>query len=232
MLFERKIVFLHPVFDDVTMTELVIFDFDGTLGDTRQKIVDMLQRVMRERGLPVAPDDACAATIGIPLTGAFLRLFPDMTEAEAEECTETYRVLFERHRKELIPELFPHVRETLEQLKNSGIRMSIASSRTSASLWAFLDDMGLKGYFEYVIGAQDCAEHKPSALPVLATLERLNVRRERAVVVGDMPVDILMGCNAGCRTVAVTYGNGNRADLIEAGADYVIDDIRELLQHL
>lgn len=214
------------------MTELVIFDFDGTLGDTRQKIVAMLQRVMRERGLPVAPDDACSATIGIPLTEAFLQLFPDMTEAEAEACTETYRVLFERYRKQLVPDLFPHVREVLSELQRRKVRMSIASSRTSASLWAFLGDMGLDGYFEYVIGAQDCAAHKPSPIPVLMTLEKLHVNAENALIVGDMPVDILMGRNAGCRTVAVTYGNSNRADLVEAGADYVIDDIAELLQHL
>ena len=213
-------------------TELVIFDFDGTLGDTRRNIVMTLQQVLRQRGLPVAPDDVCAATIGIPLKGAFLRILPTMTDEEADACTEAYRELFERNRRQLVPDLFPHVRETLEELKQSGVRMSIASSRTSASLWAFLDDMGIGGYFELVMGAQDCPEHKPSPVPVLLTLERLGVEAARAIVVGDMDMDILMGRNAGCRTVGVTFGNGSRADLMAAGADCLIDDMSQLLTYI
>ena len=208
---------------------LLILDFDGTLADTRRNIVMTLQQVMRQMGHPVADDDACAATIGIPLRDAFLRLIPQATEAEADACTTTYRQLFEANRRQLVPQLFPHVRETLDRLKQRGILMAIASSRTSTSLWAFLHDMGIAHYFQLVVGAEDVSQPKPSPMPVLHILNQMHITPDQALVVGDMPVDILMGRNAGTRTCGVTYGNGSPADLISAGADHLIDDFADLL---
>ena len=208
---------------------LLILDFDGTLADTRRNIVMTLQQVMRQLGHPVADDEACAATIGIPLRDAFLRLIPHLTDEEADLCTSTYRHLFETNRRQLVPQLFPHVRETLDRLHHLGILMTIASSRTSTSLWAFLHDMGIAPYFELVIGAEDVSQPKPSPMPVLYILDKLHVPPHQALVVGDMPVDILMGRNAGTRTCGVTYGNGTASDRRAAGADHLIDDFAHLL---
>ncbi len=68
---------------------------------------------------------------------------------------------------------------------------------------------------------------KPDPEPVLKTLRELGVRPEECLVVGDMPVDVLMGKRAGAHTCAVTYGNANREDLREAGS--IIDDFAEIL---
>ena len=208
---------------------MLIFDFDGTLADTRRNIVMTLQQVMRQLGHPVADDDACAATIGIPLRDAFLRLIPHLSDEEADHCTSSYRQLFETNRKQLVPQLFPHVRETLDELRHRGIHMTIASSRTSTSLWAFLHDMGIAHYFELVVGAEDVSQPKPSPMPVLHILDQMHITPDQALVVGDMPVDILMGRNAGTRTCGVTYGNGTSSDLLAAGADHLIDDFADLL---
>ncbi|MBQ6068136.1 MAG: HAD-IA family hydrolase [Bacteroidales bacterium] len=210
-------------------TSLLILDFDGTLADTRRNIVMTLQQVMRQLGYPVADDDACAATIGIPLRDAFLRLIPQATKADADLCTSTYRQFFEANRRQLVPQLFPHVRETLELLRLRGIQMAIASSRTSTSLSAFLDDMDIAPYFQLVVGAQEVSQPKPSPMPVLHILHKLHLTPGQALVVGDMPVDILMGAGAGTRTCGVTYGNGIPADLLAAGADCLIDDFADLL---
>ena len=69
---------------------------------------------------------------------------------------------------------------------------------------------------------------KPSADPVLKTLSATGFKASEALVVGDMNVDILMGLNAGTKTCGVTYGNGTKEELEEAGADYIIDSIEEL----
>ena len=210
---------------------MLILDFDGTLADTRHNIVMTLQQVMRQLGHPVADDDACAATIGIPLRDAFLRLIPHLSDEEADHCTSSYRQLFETNRKQLVPQLFPHVRETLDHLKQRGILMAIASSRTSTSLWAFLHDMGIAHYFQLVVGAEDVSQPKPSPMPVLHILDQMHITPDQALVVGDMPVDILMGRNAHVRTCGVTYGNGTASDLLAAGADCLIDDFADLLHH-
>lgn len=209
-------------------TRLIIFDFDGTLGDTRRNIVLTMQQAMTELHLPVAGEAACAATIGLPLEDCFRELYPDLTDAEITECAIVYRRIFEINRKALAPALFPHVKETLQRFHHCGLILTVASSRSFASLNVFLHDMGIADYISFVVGADNVNHAKPHPEPVLKTLEALNMPAEKALVVGDMPVDVMMGRNAGVRTCAVTYGNATRKQLVEAGADFIIDDMSEL----
>ena len=83
-----------------------------------------------------------------------------------------------------------------------------------------------------MLAAEDTTLLKPNAEPVIKTLNDLSYCPEQTLVVGDMPIDILMGKNAGVYTCGVTYGNSDEGSLLEAGADYVIDGISELLDIL
>ena len=210
------------------MIRLIIFDFDGTLGDTRANIVMTMRDTMRALGLEEPLEEAIAATIGIPLADGFAQLYPGMSPEETQRCAVTYRQIFEKNRKLLVPGLFPHVKETLALLRAQGCTLSVASSRMSSSLHGFLHDMGIEEYISYVLGVDNVEKAKPDPEPVLKTLRDLGMRPEETLVVGDMPVDILMGARAGARTCAVTYGNASRTDLATAGADYIIDEISQL----
>ena len=207
---------------------LIIFDFDGTLGDTRRNIVITLQQTMNEMHLPIIDEDRCVATIGLTLKDSFKTLFPQLTDKEAETCTDTYRRIFEVNKKKMVPLLFPHVSETLAELKRLGITMTVASSRSSASLRDFMKEMGIEDCISYIVGADDVTKPKPDPEPVLKTLMAMNIPASDTLVVGDMPVDILMGRNAGTLTCGVTYGNASRQQLEDAGADFIIDDMTEL----
>ena len=81
-----------------------------------------------------------------------------------------------------------------------------------------------------VVAAEDVRHAKPDAEPVLKTLKHYNLKPEDAVVVGDTHFDILMGRNAHCMTIGVTYGNGSRESLVEAGADAIVDDFAEIAE--
>ena len=130
----------------------------------------------------------------------------------------------------ITPMPFPQVKETLEVLRNRGISLAIASSRTSESLRDLLDRMGMESLFSCIIGAQDIVHAKPDAEPVLKILDIVGFMADETLVVGDMDVDILMGANAETKTCGVTWGNGTRDDLNEAGADFIIDRIEELIK--
>ena len=209
--------------------ELVIFDFDGTLGDTRGIVVTTMQQTLQEYGLPVCSDEECAATIGLPLAGCFRQLIPEATDEVIQQCVDTYHRLFDINKNRIKPQAFPHVIETLEELHRQGIRMTVATSRGIDSLKDLLTDMGIIQFFDYLLGADNVTKHKPDPEPVLQTLRTMHIDAAETLVVGDMPVDILMGSRAGCRTCAVTYGNATREELEEAGADYIIDDFNDLL---
>ncbi len=214
------------------MIRVIILDFDGTLGDTRANIVLTMQQTLQRRGYPVADEDTIASTIGLPLEEGFRQFLGGISDAETAACAATYREVFEINKKLLIPKLFPEVRETLAKLREEGYVLTIASSRSSRSLKGFLSDMEIEGYITYILGADNVRLAKPDPEPVLKTLYDLGTAAENALVVGDMPVDILMGKRACALTCGVTYGNSSKDDLLAAGADYVIDDFASLLQLL
>ena len=213
-------------------TKLVIFDFDGTLGDTRRNIVRTMQMTIAELHLPNRSEEECAATIGLPLVGCFETMFPDLQKENVQTCADTYRRIFAENLQTLKPQLFPRVKETLTQLSEQGYTLTIASSRSHASLVELTNDMGIAACISYLIGADDVEKAKPAPEPVLNTLDALRFEASQALVVGDMAVDILMGANAGDKTCGVTWGNGARKELEQAGADYIINSIEELIEVL
>jgi phosphoglycolate phosphatase len=210
--------------------KLIIFDFDGTLGDTRRNIVTTMQMTIKELQLPSRTEAECASTIGLPLDGCFRALFPDIQDDLIPRCAETYRRIFNENLQKITPEAFPGVVKTLKTLKEQGLVLTIASSRSRNSLTELTRDMGIADYISYLIGADDVKEAKPKPEPVLKTLTAMHYAASETLVVGDMAVDILMGANAGTKTCGVTWGNGTREDLKEAGADFIIDRMEELIE--
>ena len=210
--------------------KLLIFDFDGTLGDTRGTIVTTMQMTIAELGLPGRSDTDCASTIGLPLDGCFETLFPSVGKETVRRCTDTYRRIFQENLQSMKPQVFAGVKETLSALKERGCMLTIASSRWHQSLSELTRDLGIAGYFSYLVGADDVERAKPHPEPVLKTLSAMGVSASQTLVVGDMSVDILMGAGAGAKTCGVTYGNGKRNELEEAGADYIIQRIDQLLE--
>ncbi len=208
--------------------KLAIFDFDGTIMDTRDTIIMAKQDTMKQLGLVVADEETCAATIGLSAKLGFQKIYPELTQEELEVCVQTYRNNFEKAKAIIPPVLFPDVIGVLEQLKAKDIVCTIATSRNNKSLEEFLEKLHLKPYFPYVLGGEDTTLLKPNPDPVLKTLQDLSYTAGQALVIGDMPVDMQMGKGAGTYTCGVTYGNADRKQLLEAGADYVIDKIADL----
>lgn len=212
--------------------KLVIFDFDGTLADTKENIILTFQMTMKELGVEIKSRQECAATIGLTLEDAFKVLYPGMAAERYALLRDTYRRIFKENRKILVPGLFPEVMETLEELRRRGYLMSIASSRQSPSLHSFLEDMKIAHLFEYAVGGDNVEHPKPAPDAVLQILRHYNLSAEEAFVVGDMPFDINMATNAGVKSCGVTWGNADAAQLKESGANYVIDKMSQLLEIL
>ena len=206
---------------------IMILDFDGTLGDTAGVIVKTMQATIKELGLPSRSDEQCAAMIGLRLIEIPPVLFPEC-DLDGESYASTYRRLFHDFNTDGAVELYPDVLETLVELKKRGIILTIASSRSKASLTEYVRTLGLEGVISFVLGADDVKDGKPAPEAVNRTLEKFGFLPEEALVVGDTTFDIQMGKAAGTRTCGVTYGNGSRESL--ADADRLIDNFRELLR--
>ncbi|MCR4583153.1 MAG: HAD family hydrolase [Prevotella sp.] len=211
-----------------TDIRLIIFDFDGTLGDTRRHIVTTMQATIAELQLAPRSEAACAATIGLPLADCFGTMYPDLSKAETQRCSDTYRRIFAENVEKLRPQPFPGVQETMPRLRQLGCTLAIASSRSHASLVQLTADMGIADCFAIFVGADDVERAKPAPEPVERILSALNTEARHTLVVGDMAVDILMGRHAGALTCGVTWGNGTKAELQEAGADVIVSTMEAI----
>ena len=219
----------------------IIFDFDGTIGDSQILIVKTLQDTMRARKLEVKSDEACAKTIGLRLDEAFISLF-GMSAEEGMECAATYREIFLDNKKTMIVQPFPHVIETLRELHRQGFILGMASSRNHCSLDGYVKQMQLEDIFSSIVAGDDVEHVKPAPDMVFMALGEMKGMKnpvtlaesgdvedmlDEVLVVGDMTFDVDMAHNAGCKACAVTYGNGTREQL--ASAEFIIDDFAELL---
>lgn len=209
------------------MKKIAIFDFDGTLANTRPVILCSFHETFDVLQLPQRSDKEISATIGLPLIEAFPILFP-MSEEKAQKCADTYRKIFEKVKKDLIVQLFPHVADTLKQLHSQGVICTIATSRGHESASHFIQSFGLDSIITYIIAAENVQHAKPNPEPVNLTLSHFGINPEDAVVIGDTHFDILMGNNTSCMSIGVSYGYGSRESLEKAGADVIIDDFAEL----
>jgi len=207
----------------------IVFDFDGTLGDSVRGILATSREVLRRMDWPAVEDQALISTIGLPLHENFTR-GAGMTDAEADQAVSIYREIFETVGAPAIV-LFPGVRETLETLAARGIPMAIASSRGQHSLEMLVRRLGINTFIppEHCFGLETAARPKPAPDIMYVILGRLGVKPEETLVIGDTVYDIEMGRNAGCHTCAVTYGNQSADTLAGAYPDYIIDDLRKLL---
>ena len=219
----------------------IIFDFDGTIGDSQSLIVKTLQDTMRARKLEVKSEEACAKTIGLRLDEAFVSLFGMSAEAGLE-CAATYREIFLDNKKTMIVQPFPHVIETLRELHRQGFILGMASSRNHCSLDGYVKQMQLEDIFSSIVAGDDVEHVKPAPDMVFMALGEMKGMKnpvtsaesgdvedmlDEVLVVGDMTFDVDMAHNAGCKACAVTYGNGTREQL--ASAEFIIDDFAELL---
>jgi phosphoglycolate phosphatase-like HAD superfamily hydrolase len=91
-----------------------------------------------------------------------------------------------------------------------------------------LRKLGIKNYFEEIVGGDDVNCMKPSACPLDRLSSKIEMKKSKTIIVGDMDIDIRTGKNFGIKTCWVTYGLGNREDIEKIKPDYIIDDIIEL----
>ena len=217
----------------------IIFDFDGTIGDSQSLIVKTLQDTMRARKLEVKSEEACAKTIGLRLDEAFVALY-GMSAEEGMECAATYREIFLDNKKTMIVQPFPHVIDTLRELHRRGYILGMASSRNHCSLDGYVKQMQLEDIFSSIVAGDDVEHVKPAPDMVFKALREMKEMKNpgtsaedikdvlaKTLVVGDMNFDVDMAHHAGCKACAVTYGNGTREQL--ASAEFIIDDFAELL---
>lgn len=209
------------------MIKHIIFDFDGTLADTNQGVVLMIEEMLRQMHLPVTSPEHITRQIGLPLREA-VRIGGNVPENRVDEAVETYIALFDSVGIQA-SRLFPETNIVLKTLHENGITLSIATSRERRSTEMIIASKEIVNLFSCFVSADMSLKAKPAPDMVLYIMDLLKAKKEEILVVGDTTFDIQMGNEAGVRTCGVTYGNHTAQMLDEAGADFIVDSLSEIL---
>ena len=209
------------------MIRNIIFDFDGTLADTAAGILATEREMLRRMDLPEPAQAQMCSAIGLPLPES-LRRGCNIPAERVDEAVLLYRALFFDYAPQHII-IFDGVKETLAAFRDKGLRLAIATSRSSNSLDVILTTHGLDGCFPERVTADQGIKAKPAPDMVLHLLRKMGLRPEETLVVGDTTFDLEMGKGAGCLTAGVSYGNHSREQLSTVQPDWIVDRFDELI---
>mgnify|MGYP001458474901 FL=1 len=182
---------------------LIVFDWDGTLMDSTAGITVSIQEAAREMGLPVPAREAASHVIGLGLQDSLLSAVPSLPPEKYMDFVALYRKHFNAQQEAM--DLFPGVREMLEELCSREFKLAVATGKSRRGLDQALEMTGLRGHF----AATRCADEtspKPHPAMLFELMEELALTAGELLMIGDTSHDLGMANRAGVDAVAVTYG--------------------------
>ncbi len=208
----------------------VIFDFDGTIADTSRGVYDSIIYALESYGFPTPDDDILASFLGPPLHASFMRV-TGCDDKTAENLTAKYRELYTDNAMYRV-RLFDGVREMLDDLKNLGIKMAIASSKPQHFFDKLLSHLEIKEYFEAVCGAALEDKENTKEAIIARAISLLGAEKETTLMVGDRCFDIDGAKKNGIKSLGVVFGYDYTEELKNAQADFIVcnaNKIKEVL---
>jgi phosphoglycolate phosphatase len=208
---------------------LFIFDWDGTLCDSTAKITESMQLAATDLGWRPLEDVVIHNIIGLGLPEAILHLYPEVTELERAQVKDRYAANFVRLDEEKASNFFPHVKETLMTLRDSGHLLTIATGKSRKGLDRVLRGFELNDFFDATRCADETAS-KPNPLMLEQLLHKFKMNASEAVMVGDTEYDMEMARRISMPRIAVSYGAHNIDRLIPYAPELCVDRVDEILQ--
>ena len=221
---------LRP-FDPHTI-QLVIFDLDGTLIDSRLDLVHSVNAALRHIGRPELPEDVIASYVGDGAPILIQRALGGETvdDAVVRQGLQFFLSYYREHKLDHTT-VYGGVQESLEAIQHAsnGVprKMAVLSNKPVGPSRAIVEALGLGPFFIQIYGGNSFATKKPDPEGARKLLEEVGVRPEEAVIVGDSHVDVETGRNAGLWTVGVSYGFAPHT-LLNEPPDVLVETPHEL----
>ena len=205
--------------------DAVIFDLDGTLIDSSRDIAWAVNKTLRDIGFGELSYDVIKSYIG---WGVKMLLEQAIPKERHNVLDQTREIFLEHYGKHLLIDthLYSGVKDILEYFKHK--KLAIVTNKPIGLTEKILDGLSISKYFQKVIGGDNVQNKKPHPQAVEVILKDLSVKPENAVFVGDSKIDIEAGKNAGIAACGAVYGFRGREELVNAGADFLIENIEEL----
>lgn len=215
------------------LPRLVMFDLDGTLVDSVPDLATAVDRMLVELGREPAGVERVRQWVGNGARVLVRRALAGgldhsaVGEAESEEALAHFLDIYaDCH--ELIT-LYPGVHELLEALSTAAVELAVVTNKPERFVAPLLEQVGLGGYFRWIIGGDTLPQQKPDPAALLQVMRLAGVTKEQSLFVGDSRSDVLAARAAGVPCVAVSYGYNHGRPVAEEEPQLVVDSMAELL---
>ncbi len=215
------------------LPRLVMFDLDGTLVDSVPDLAAAVDRVLVQLGREPAGVERVRHWVGNGARVLMRRALAGDIEHAAigEEETQQALALFNDAYagSHALSRIYPGVLSSLDWLCGAAVELALVTNKPERFVAPLLDELGLGGYFRWIIGGDTLSQQKPDPAGLLHVLHLAGVTPEQALFVGDSRNDVLAAQAAGVLCVAMSYGYNHGRSITEENPVRVIDDLRQLL---
>lgn len=213
------------------MYKYILFDLDGTLTNPEIGITNCVMYALEKFNIKVEDRKKLHPFIGPPLTYSF-QTFYGLSEADSQLGVKYYRERFSV--KGLYEnEVYAGVEKMLQQLKESGKTLIIATSKPEEYTIKILKHFDLYKYFDFIAGATMDGSRGEKADVIRYALEISGIEnKSEAIMIGDRNYDILGAKENGLDSIGVLFGFGDYEELTKAGANYIAESVEDILKYV
>jgi len=207
--------------------DLLIFDLDGTLIDSKRDLADSVNAMRAWMGLHPIPDDHVYSYVGDGAPMLVRRALPGASEDDLERALRYFLAYYREHMLDATT-LYPGVREALDRLHRAGAPLAVLTNKPVRFSERLIEGLGLAQQFFRIFGGNSFPDKKPHPVGIERLMEESGAARERTVMVGDSAVDVRTARNARVQACGVAWGFQPET-FADAPPDFVIGEMGELV---
>ena len=204
----------------------IIFDIDGTLTSTNKLIFASFNYVSKKY-LDKTYTDAELISLFGPTEDVILKEWCGDNYENARK--DYYNYYSDNHS---MADLYPGIIDVLKFLKEKNILLSIYTGKGKEAATITLKKLNIYNYFDMIITGDDVKEHKPSPEGITVFLDKFNIKRSQALIIGDAPTDIKAARLAGIKCASVIWDSYAKEKVLTLGSDYVFETVSALSEFL
>ena len=209
------------------MYKNLIFDFDGTIADSKECSIVATQKSFKERGLEEPTVNLIEYYMGIPIEKSFsLMSYVDLDDHQLEALIKTFRQNYKEVESSYL-KLYKHMTEQLQSLSKDK-QLFVVSSKKTDVLIRNLEILDIDHLFTEVIGSDKVNHYKPSPDGINYILNKYQLENEETIYIGDAIFDMQMANSAKVASCAVTWGTHSIEELKSENPTYIIHEVTEL----
>lgn len=215
------------------LPRLVMFDLDGTLIDSVPDLAAAVDRMLVELGRAPAGVEKVRDWAGNGARVLVRRALAGgldhaaVGEAETEEALARFLDIYADCHN--LTALYPGVHELLEALSTAAVELAVVTNKPERFVAPLLEQVGLGGYFRWIIGGDTLPQQKPDPAALLQVMRLAGVEAAQSLFVGDSRNDVLAARAAAVPCIAVSYGYNHGRPIAEERPSLVVDSLAELL---